>query len=312
MDYAIGIDLGGTQIKFLVTNKFGTIIDKSTCKTNDNNPIKGFFYNNIQKKIQSIENKKGRKAKWIGIAAPGMSSYNKSKIISLPGRLEGLENLNWTKFLNRDHFIPVINDAHAALYGEIWQGAAQKYKNVILLTLGTGIGGAFSINGILQEGTLGRAGHFGHTSLNPYGELDIKNNPGSIEMYFGECTVKKRTNGLFTNTKDLVKSYLKGDKIAYKFWMKQVYYLACSLSSFINILDPEIILLGGGISKANKALLDPLNHFMNKVEWRPHKDKKVKIQIASLGNTAGALGAIRYAILHSKKYSKSHNHEYTK
>lgn len=298
MDYAIGIDLGGTNIKFLATDAKAAVLQEVCCETEDSSDGIGIWAERIAETIDKIESLQRRPAHWIGVSAPGMTDREKRSIISLPGRLKGLERLDWTNFLGRDETVPVLNDAHAALYGESWSGSAAEYKNVIFITLGTGVGGAFSINGQLQSGFLGRAGHFGHTCLNPDMPLDIKNSPGSIEMMIGECTIKERTNGRFNSTKDLVSSYLSGDKEASDIWLRSIYHLACALSSFINILDPEVILLGGGISKAGDALMDPLNFYMNKVEWRP-QGHSVPIKFATLGNRAGALGAARYAMLHS-------------
>lgn len=301
MDYAIGIDLGGTNIKILATNAKGALLYQNTCPTNDNptsNDLSLSWGNKIIDLLEETENHLNQKAHWIGVSSPGMTDREKRCIISLPGRLKGLEKLDWTNFLGRNFTVPVLNDAHAALYGESWKGSAAQYKNVIFLTLGTGVGGAFSIDGKLQSGTLGRAGHFGHTSLDPYGELDIKNSPGSIELMIGECTLKKRTRNRFQTSAQLVAAYLQGDKEASEIWLKSIYHLACAISSFINILDPEVVLLGGGISKAENALLEPLNQFMEKVEWRPN-GHKVPIKLAQLGNKAGALGAARYAMLHS-------------
>ena len=297
-DYAIGIDLGGTQIKFLATDPNGSILQEACCPTDDQGGTQGSWADKIAETIDQIEQTQKAQAHWIGISAPGMTDREKRSIVSYPGRLNGLEGLDWTNLLGRARTVTVLNDAHAALYGESWKGSAAEYNNVIFLTLGTGVGGAFSINGQLQSGFLGRAGHFGHTCLDPEGPLDIKNSPGSIEMMIGECTVKDRTDGLFNSTKELVEAYLAGNEVASAFWLKSVYHLACAISSFINILDPEVILLGGGISKAGNALMDPLADFMNKVEWRP-EGHQVPIKFAKLGNKAGALGAARYAMLHS-------------
>lgn len=299
MDYAIGIDLGGTNIKFLAINPQGKILHETSCETNDKPNQTGEWTNNILKTIDQIEHQLNSKAKWIGISAPGMTNREKTKIISLPGRLNGLENLNWTDLLERSTTVPVLNDAHAALYGESWLGSAANHKNVIFITLGTGVGGAFSINGELQSGYLGRAGHFGHSCLNPDLPQDIKNTPGSIELMIGECTIKERTNNRFNSTKDLVTAHLNGDQEASQIWLRSIYCLACALATFINIIDPEIILLGGGISQAGSALMDPLNRYMDKVEWRP-QNHKVPIKFATLGNQAGAIGAARYAMLQGK------------
>lgn len=295
-DYAIGIDLGGTNIKFLAVDPSGNILQEECCATNDSKKRELTpWTESISKIVEKIETDLGRTASNIGVSAPGMTDREKRCIVSLPGRLNGLEGLNWRELLQRDHSVPVLNDAHAALYGESWKGSASKYNNAILLTLGTGVGGAFSIDGKLHTGVLGRAGHFGHTCLDPDSPKDIKNTPGSIETMIGECTVSRRTNGRFNETKDLVEAYKQGDKEAADIWLKSIYHLACAITSFINILDPEVVLLGGGISKAGDALMDPLNKYMDEVEWRP-QGHKVKIEFAQLGNKAGALGAARYAM----------------
>lgn len=297
MDYAIGIDLGGTNIKFLAIDAEGNILQEDCCETGDKEGEFGDWAQRIAQTIDQIEANQG-KATWIGLSAPGMTDRQKRSIISYPMRLKGLEGLDWTTFLKRSEPVTVLNDAHAALYGESWKGSASKHKNAIFITLGTGVGGAFSINGELHSGFTGRAGHFGHTCLNPDGPQDIKNTPGSIELMIGECTIKERTNGRFNCTKDLVDAYLHGDKEASEIWLRSVYCLACALATFINIIDPEVILLGGGISQAGDALMEPLNQFMDKVEWRP-QGHRVPIKFATLGNRAGALGAARYAMLHS-------------
>lgn len=298
MDYAIGIDLGGTNIKFLATDAKANILYEVCCETDDKEGKVGNWADRIAETIDKIESDLHRQAHWLGISAPGMTDRQKRSIISYPGRLIGLEGLDWTTFLGRSETVTVLNDAHAALYGESWSGSASEHKNVIFITLGTGVGGAFSIDGQLQSGFLGRAGHFGHSCLNPDMPLDIKNSPGSIEMMIGECTIKERSNGLFNSTKDLVNAHLNGDNQASTIWLRSVYHLACALATFINIIDPEVILLGGGISQAGSALLDPLNIYMDKVEWRP-QGHRVPIKFATLGNRAGALGAARYAMLHS-------------
>lgn len=293
MDYAIGIDLGGTNIKFLVVDGVGNILREERCETGDK---EGNWAERIRGMVDRIEEERGVRAKWIGISAPGMTDRDRRTIVSLPGRLEGLEGLDWTDFLSRNQPVTVLNDAHAALYGESWKGSAAEHKNVIFLTLGTGVGGAFSINGEIQGGYLGRAGHFGHSCLDPDGPLDIKNTPGSIELMIGECTIRERTGGRFDSTKELVAAYLRGDEYASEVWLRSVYCLACALASFINIIDPEIILLGGGISQSGDALMEPLNRFMDRVEWRP-QGHRVPIKLAALGNQAGALGAARYAMV---------------
>jgi len=208
----------------------------------------------------------------------------------MPGKLQGLEGLNWTDFLQTSHPVPVLNDAHAALLGEAWVGAAAGYRNVVLLTLGTGVGGAILADGRLFKGHIGRAGHLGHISLNPDGPPDIVGTPGSLEQTIGNSTLPVRSGGRFSSTRQLVEAHLKGDAEATDVWLRSLYNLAAGITSIINALDPEVIILGGGIAQAGPALFEPLARFVERVEWRP-QGESVRIIPAALGDLAGTLGA---------------------
>src|SRR5262249_27301054 len=101
----------------------------------------------------------------VGVAAPGLAARDGESIAFMPGRLRGMEGLGWQEWLGLDTPVPVFNDAQAALLGEVWLGAAKGAKNVVLLTLGTGVGGAAMVDGRVLRGHLSRAGHLGHVSL---------------------------------------------------------------------------------------------------------------------------------------------------
>src|SRR4030095_2271878 len=124
-------------------------------------------------------------------------------IAYMRGRLEGLEGLVWTDFLEAPHPVFVLNDAHAALLGELWKGTAKGYSNVILLTLGTGVGGAVLADGRLLKGHIGRAGHLGHVTVNSDGTGDIVGTPGSLEQMIGNYNVPERSKGRFDSTRKL-------------------------------------------------------------------------------------------------------------
>ena len=267
MSYAIGVDLGGTNIKVAVVSPDGRILERSTCET-----PKGRWAETIKQRIRKHEADQGEKATWIGVAAPGLAAADELSIAEPPSRLQGLEGLNWTGLLQTSYTVPVLNDAHAALLGEAWKGAAAGCRNAVMLTLGTGVGGAILSEGRLLKGHLGRAGHLGHISLNPDGPLDIVGTPGSLEDLIGNCTLPDRSRGRFTSTLALVEAHLAGDAEATDVWLRAVYYLAAGITSIINLIDPEVVVLGGGLAQAGAALFDPLARFMEQIEWRPRSD----------------------------------------
>jgi glucokinase len=293
MPYGIGIDLGGTNIKVVAASQAGEVLEQSTCETRADSPES--WVETIRHRIREIEETRAESARWIGLAAPGLASRDSLSIVSMPGKLRGLEGLNWTDVLQAPQAVPVINDAHAALLGEFWIGAAVGYRDVVLLTLGTGVGGAVLADGRLYKGHLGRAGHLGHISLNADGPPDIVGTPGSLEQTIGNATLPERSAGRFSSTRELVAAHLSGDEGATNVWLRSVKNLAAGITSIINALDPQVIIIGGGIAQAGAALFDPLAGFMTKIEWRP-QGHRVQIFPAALGNVAGTLGAVYYAM----------------
>ncbi|MBM3854594.1 MAG: ROK family protein, partial [Verrucomicrobia bacterium] len=216
-------------------------------------------------------------------------------IAHLPGKLAGLAGLDWTAALGQSHLVPVLNDAQAALLGEAWIGAARGRRHVVLLTLGTGVGGAVICDGHLLRGAIGRAGHIGHLSLDPDGPRSIVGMPGALETMIGDCTIAARTGGRFATTAALVAAHRSGDAFASEVWLKSVRALAFALGSCINLFDPEVIVLGGGIAQAGEALFPPLAAELERIEWRPG-GHRVPIVPAALGEWAGALGAARQSL----------------
>jgi glucokinase len=267
MSYGIGVDLGGTNIKIVAVSEEGQILERSTYETQADSP--GFWIERIRQTIKEIEETRAESARWVGLAAPGLAARDNLSIASMPGKLRGLEGLDWTDSLQTSHPVGVLNDAHAALLGEAWIGAAVGYRNAVLLTLGTGVGGALLAEGRLYKGHVGRAGHLGHISLNPDGPPDIVGTPGSLEQTIGNATLAERSAGRFTSTRQLVAAHLNGDQKASDVWLRSIYNLAVGITSIINALDPEVIIIGGGIAQAGPALFDPLAGYMTKIDIRP-------------------------------------------
>jgi glucokinase len=286
---AIGVDLGGTRIKTVVVDGKGGLLYQEYSATND-----GYenWKQTIRSSIEQAKNNLGISNYVVGISAPGIPDKYNSSIEFMPGRLQGLENFNWSGYLDKTTW--VLNDAVAALMAEATLGAARDRKNVVLLTLGTGVGGAILIEGKPYQGSFQKAGHIGHISLNCEDHVDITGMPGSLEDAIGNCTIHKRSLGKFKDTHSLLEAYRAGDHFAKWVWLTSVRKLSIAIASISNMISPECVILGGGITEAGKDLIEPLESFLSIYEWRPGGGQ-VEIVKAQFNDMAGAIGAACFA-----------------
>src|SRR5437899_6045672 len=237
----VGLDVGGTMIKGLVLTDGGEILNEETIPTNDDGTMG--WRDRAKQVVRTLSKRCGGKCP-VGVAAPGLASPDNSCITSLPTRLPGIEMMNWQHWLRFARPVPVYNDAQAALLAEVWRGAAKGATNVVLLTLGTGVGGAAMVDGRILRGRLGRAGHLGHVSLNPQAPPDTVGTQGSLEEAISHHNIATRTQGHFASTRDLVQAFEKGSSEAAAVWLTSVRALAAAITGFINVLDPEVIVIG--------------------------------------------------------------------
>jgi glucokinase len=291
MTWSAGIDVGGTNLKAVAIGTDGTVLRRVSHATQDGSASAAEWAQRARAAIASFDRELGTPAS-IGVCAPGLVAVDRRSIAHLPGKLAGLVGVDWTTALGRSEIVPLLNDAHAALVAEAWIGVAKDRRNVVMLTLGTGVGGAVIADGRLLRGAIGRAGHIGHMSLNPEGPVSIAGMPGAIEVMIGDCTVADRTNGRFRGTAALVAAYRANDRDATEIWLRSIRALACAVASCINLFDPEVVVLGGGISQAGEALFAPLALELDRIEWRPG-GHRVPVVSAALGEWAGAMGAAR-------------------
>jgi glucokinase len=291
MKCTIGIDLGGTRIKAVAMDANGNILHQLYLPTNDGDGA--VWKKAVTDAVNDLLDKLHLKDYQIGISAPGLPNEHNTAIAFMPGRMQGLENFIWSDFLKQKTF--VLNDAVAAMMAEAKFGAARNKKNVVMLTLGTGVGGAILIDGKPYQGSFSKAGHIGHMVINDEGDIDVTGMPGSLEDCIGNCTIEKRSGGKYLSTHALLEAYRKGDSFAREIWLKSVRQLAIGMASIANILSPEVIVLGGGITEAGKDLFEPVNEYMLKYEWRAGGNK-VEIVKASHGDMAGAIGAACFAM----------------
>jgi glucokinase len=287
----IGIDLGGTRIKAVAIDATGKVLHENYQPTNDGDDA--VWKNAVSVAVKELQVILKIDKINVGLSAPGLPNNDNTCISCMPGRMQGLEHFNWSEFLHQPTF--VLNDAVAAMVGEAKFGAAKNKKNVVMLTLGTGVGGAILIDGKPYQGAMNKAGHIGHMVINDEGDCDVTGMPGSLEECIGNCTVEKRSKGKFTSTQEMLVAYKNGDAFAKEVWLKSVRQLGAGLASIANILSPEVIVLGGGITQAGDDLFVPVNEFMKQFEWQP-TGKTTEIVKAVYGDMAGAIGAASFAM----------------
>jgi len=291
MKQAIGIDLGGTRIKAVAIDATGKVLKENYQPTNDGDDT--IWKNAVLAAVNELKSFLQSDNITIGLSAPGLPNDDNTAIAFMPGRMQGLENFLWTDFLQQPAY--VLNDAVAAMMGEASFGAAKNRKNVVMLTLGTGVGGAILIDGKPYQGAFSKAGHIGHMAINDEGDPDVTGMPGSLEECIGNCTIEKRSKGKFLSTQDLLDAHKKGDTAATGIWLKSVRQLGIGLASVSNILSPEVIVLGGGITQAGADLFEPLQEYMNQYEWQPGGNRTPIVK-ATYGDMAGAIGAACFAM----------------
>ncbi len=294
---AIGIDLGGTRVKAVLVDDIGNVLHEVIVPTLDQ---QGQWKDSAKSAFNQLNANLNENEFYVGLSAPGIpDKYNKC-IQLMPGRLEGIEGFNWTEFLGREVF--VVNDAVAALSAEARFGAAKNCNDAIIITIGTGVGGALLINGKIYQGAFQKAGHIGHMSINLDGEPDICGMPGSLEEAIGNYSINKRSNGQFHDTAELIEAMKNHDSFAHDIWFKSIKALAVAIASLGNILSPEKIILAGGIIKAGSILTDPLEKMINEYEWRIGENR-MQIEIAHFGEQSGAIGAAAFSFLENKNNS---------
>jgi glucokinase len=285
---AIGIDLGGTRIKAVLIDGYGQIIQETITQTDDKN---GSWKIGVKQAFEQLIT--GNEDVSIGLSAPGIPNKDNTCIQYMPERLIGIEGFNWSTYLQKK--VHVVNDAIAAMSAEAKFGAAKDCRDAIMITIGTGVGGALLINGKIHQGSFQKAGHIGHMSVNQEGEPDICGMPGSLEEAIGNYSIEKRSNGMFHSTAEMIEALKLNNLDAKTIWLKSVRSLAIAIASLGNIISPEKVILAGGITNAGEILTKPLKEYMASFEWKAGGEP-MKIEIAHFGEHAGALGAAAFAM----------------
>jgi glucokinase len=306
-EYILGVDIGGTTIKLGLFKTEGKLLEKWEIETRKENEGKHI----IKDIVETLENKLNEKNIFknnvlgIGIGVPGP--------VKADGTVLRCVNLGWEVFNIVEEVTKLIklpikagNDANVAALGEIWQGGGKGYKNAVMVTLGTGVGGGIVIDGKIISGSNGAGGEIGHIKVS---DNETENcgcgNKGCLEQYASATGIVNLANKAlriskiesklkeFENlsAKDIFDSAEAGDELALTLVDDFSNNLGKALANISCVIDPEIFVIGGGVSKNGHVLIDNIiKHFK---ENAFHASRSTKFKLAKLGNDAGIYGAAK-------------------
>ncbi|MGD1941165.1 MAG: ROK family protein [Leptolyngbyaceae cyanobacterium] len=286
----IGIDLGGTAIKLGRYAETGLCLEVLTIATPQPATPKAVAAAMVTAIDQLAPD---RQVRAIGIGTPGPADAA-GRVARVAINLEGWQDVPLAEWIETQTGLPtaLANDANCAGLGEAWLGAGCDFSNLIVLTLGTGVGGAIILDGQLFVGHTGTAGELGLITLNPEGPPCNSGNRGSLEQH---CSVQAIRREMDCEPGKLAAQALAGDATAIAYWQQYGRYLGAGLASLIYVLTPEAIILGGGISAGADLFLPTV---WQEIEQRvlPSSREGLQLLIAKLGNQAGVAGAARLAL----------------
>ena len=290
----IGIDLGGTAIKLGIFTADGECLEYKTVDT----PQPATPEAVLLKIIDAIaEIDPNNQSIAIGVGTPGPVDAG-GRVAKVAINLAGWHDVPLADWLETKTGKPTIlaNDANCAGLGEAWLGAGRNCKNLILLTLGTGVGGAIILDGKLFTGYQGAAGELGLITLNPDGPMCNSGNQGSLEQYTSIAAIRRRTG---QEAAELGKLAQDGDIEALKFWEEYGRDLGIGLTSLIYVLTPEVNSIGGGVSGSFKYFLPGMEAEIKK-RGLPTSRGRLHILPAELGDSEGNFGAAKLALVLSE------------
>ncbi len=306
-NYVFGIDVGGTTVKCGLFTAEGTVIDKWEIKTNKENGGESILGDIAETITAKLEEKKIEKSSVLGVG------------IGVPGPVKGdgtvlkCVNLGWGVFNVNEKMSELIglpvaagNDANVAALGEMWKGGGQGYQDVVMITLGTGVGGGIILDGKIWAGSNGAGGELGHMIVNPE-ETDVCGcgGHGHLEQYASATGIvrmaKKELAAGDTPTtlrkyetlyaKNIFDEAKAGDAVAAALVDKLCSILAGALTHVAATVDPQVFVIGGGVSKAGEILTEGLKKHYNQNLLSALYDKEFRL--ATLGNDAGIYGSAK-------------------
>ena len=307
--YCFGVDVGGTTVKLGLFNTSGDLMEKweiPTVTEDDGKAILPDCAKSILKKMNEREMDR-TEVVGVGIGAPGP--------VDSEGTLYGAVNLGWGTMSLKKELQTLLNmpveagnDANVAALGEAWQGGAKGYEDVVVVTLGTGVGGGIIINGKMVAGATGAAGEIVHMHVND-DETEPGNcgNCGCLEEYVSATGIVRMAKRKLAkddrpsimrkddlSAKDVWDAVKAGDTVATEVAEDFGWYLGKAMALVANVSNPEIFVIGGGVSKAGNVLLDYIQKYYQKYAFKGCRG--ALFTLATLGNDAGIYGAARLVL----------------
>ncbi len=302
---ALALDLGGTNIRLAAIGEDGNVYSRSRSATpTGSSSIE--IVDQIVKLADECRREVPEDSEIFAIAAAVPATINEEAgILTKLPNLPALEGVQLRDILTQRLHIPAIleNDANAAAYGENWLGASRGVDDSICITLGTGVGGGLIINGQPFRGKDGTAGELGHVCVEPQGVPCGCGGRGCIEQYASATAIVRmaREAGMDVNSSlDVYMAASEGNVNADRVFRKMGSYLGIGIASLINVLNPEMVVLGGGVSAAWDRFIGTV---ADEIAIRSFREPatRAKIVRAELGDDAGILGAARSAFANEKK-----------
>ena len=307
---AIGIDIGGTSIKGAVVNSEGKVVTRFAMDVNKDASGEKEVNRFCDLMIKSLEGfDKSMKLEGIGIGMPGILDMDKGIVVASPN-LPTWNGLHLCKLISQRMSLPVYlnNDANVAALAEATYGSGKEYNNLIMLTLGTGVGGGIVIDNKLYDGYKHMGAELGHMVIRVNGEKCGCGRRGCFEAYASATGLIRMTKKEMdkcpdslmhevskelgkVNAKVVFEASRRGDKAAIRVMKRYVRFLGEGILNYCNIFRPEVVVLSGGVANEGDYLLDQVRHFMKSHKYGMKGSPKVELKVASLGYDSGKIGA---------------------
>ncbi|MBV7272531.1 ROK family protein [Clostridiaceae bacterium UIB06] len=311
--YVIGVDLGGTKISTALAELNGNILSENTIPTNAKYGEEAVLSRIIYaiERILEVTGKKVDEIKAIGIGSPGPLDSKKGVIIETPNI--PFKNFQLVRPIEDRFEIPTYleNDANAAAIGEFMFGAGKNTRNMVYITVSTGIGAGAIVEGRIYRGNTCNALELGHSTILPDGPRCNCGNYGCLEVLSSGTAIARVANehlkaGADSSLKnyEVVTSYevfqeaKKGDKLSLDVLNKCLQYLGIGIANIITIMDPEVVVLGGGVSLAGDIVFDRVNKVVGERCFKVLREN-CRVVPAALGKQSGVVGSVALAIMES-------------